>query len=97
MSFLLGSFLRMATAFPNMYEVQLVALLRLPCRFDLGLLLRPLSLCPISYIVILRDLGPFRLFYDISYPQAIMGILNKEGPSALFRGWGPVCAAGLLR
>eukprot|EP00904_Undaria_pinnatifida_P002363 jgi/Undpi1/12127/HiC_scaffold_5.g01803.m1 len=40
----------------------------------------------------LSELWPF-----VGYRQAIMAILDKEGPWGLFRGWGPVCAAGLMR
>ncbi|CAN0066632.1 unnamed protein product [Pylaiella littoralis] len=40
----------------------------------------------------LSELWPF-----IGYRKAIMAIINAEGPASLFRGWGPVCAAGLLR
>eukprot|EP00903_Cladosiphon_okamuranus_P015732 g14520.t1 len=40
----------------------------------------------------LPELWPF-----VGYRKAIMGIIDKEGPTALFRGWGPVCSAGLLR
>ncbi|CBJ30792.1 conserved unknown protein [Ectocarpus siliculosus] len=40
----------------------------------------------------LPELWPF-----IGYRKAMMAIINEEGTSSLFRGWGPVCAAGLLR
>ncbi|CAN0272985.1 unnamed protein product, partial [Ectocarpus sp. 12 AP-2014] len=40
----------------------------------------------------LPELWPF-----IGYRKALMAIINEEGTSSLFRGWGPVCAAGLLR
>ncbi|CAM9709684.1 unnamed protein product [Ectocarpus fasciculatus] len=40
----------------------------------------------------LPELWPF-----IGYRKAMTAIMNEEGTSSLFRGWGPVCAAGLLR
>lgn len=40
----------------------------------------------------LPELWPF-----IGYRRAIMGLIQEEGVEGLFRGWGPICAAGLLR
>ncbi|CAM9230821.1 unnamed protein product, partial [Sphacelaria rigidula] len=40
----------------------------------------------------LPELWPF-----IGYRRAIMALIQTEGVQGLFRGWGPICAAGLLR